>query len=98
MHDDNVKNKIKIQQLIDNNTVRAGGDFHEDGLDSDSFVSDIDVNFKLTPKKSGANVSKLLDDIIKSSSVKVVGRFNTKTFRQNVFIKKLFDNFEIKKL
>ncbi|MEK6828820.1 MAG: hypothetical protein AABY15_01750 [Nanoarchaeota archaeon] len=98
MNDSNIKNKLRIQKLIDTNTARAGGDFHEDGLDSESFLSDLKKNFKLTPKEPGVNSNKLLENTMKSSITKVIGRFNSKTFKQSLFIKKLFDNFEIEKI
>lgn len=95
MSDGDVKSRIKIQELVEKNTSRAGGDFHEDNLDSQSFLMDLKNKFKLTPKKSDKNIDELLENLVDSSNSKVIGRFDIKTFRQNIFIKKLFENFEV---
>jgi len=93
-----VKDKIKIQQIIDSNTVRAGGDFHTDSLDEDVFMCDINKNFKLTPIKVGVDSCQLLENIIKLSTTKVRGRFNSKELKQSKFMKELFENFEIQRI
>jgi hypothetical protein len=93
-----VNDKLKIQQLLDSNTVRAGGDFHSDSLDEDVFIYDINKNFKLTPKESGVESHELLEKIIKLSTVKVRGRFNSRELKQSKFIKELSQNFELERL
>lgn len=92
-----MKDKAKIQNLIEFNTIRAGGNFHSDQLDKDSFAMDIGNNFNLKPLESGKEPMELLDEIIEASMVKVVGRFKTKEFKQSIFFKKLSNNFELEK-
>lgn len=93
-----VKNKAKIQQLINEYTISAGGDFHSDELDEKSFLHELNKNFKVTPKENGENSCELLEKIIKLSTVKVRGRLNAKEFKQNKFLSKLYENFEIERI
>ena len=90
--------RIKIQQILESNTARAGGDFHSDSLDEDVFIDDINKNFKLTPIIAGVDSGELLENIIKMSTVKVRGRFNSKELKQNKFMKELSENFEIQRI
>lgn len=90
--------RVKVQQVLDSNTIRAGGDFHSDDLSADSFLHELNKKFKLTPKEEGVNSNDLLEKIIKLSTVKVRGRFNAKELKQSVFLNKLFENFEIKNI
>lgn len=87
--------KIKVQQIIDNNTTMAVGDFHSDDFDSDAFICDINKNFNLISSVYGANVHELLEKTIKSSTTNVRGRFNSRELNKTKLIKQLFANFKI---
>jgi hypothetical protein len=93
-----VSDKIRVHQIIDDNIVRAIGDFHSDDFDQDTFVHEINKKFKLTPKESGVDGVKLLEKIIKLSTVKTRGRFNSKELNQNKLTKELFENFQLESL
>jgi len=93
----NLKLRMKIQEIIDFNTARAIGDFHVDELDEDNFVDELLKNFKLTPIESG-NTEDALRLVIKKSTKKVRGLFKSKELKQGMFLKKLFETFEIEKL
>ncbi len=93
-----VSDKIRVHQIIDDNIVRAIGDFHSDDFDQDTFVHEINKKFKLTPKESRVDGVKLLEKIIKLSTVKTRGRFNSKELNQNKLTKELFENFQLESL
>lgn len=93
-----VDSRILVHQIIDDNIVRAIGDFHSDEFDQDTFIHKINKKFKLTPKESGADGDKLLEKIIKLSTIKTRGRFNSKEFNQNKLSKGLFENFQLESL
>ena len=93
-----VSDKIKVHQIIDDNIVRAIGDFHSDDFDKDTFVHEINKNFKLTPREPEIDGVKLLEKIIKLSIVKTRGRFNSKELNQNKLAKQLFENFQLESL
>ena len=89
--------RIIIQNLIESNMIRSGGDFHLDELDEESLIKDLEFNFKLTSKVDGDNNYELIKNIIKSSNRKIVGMFKSKEFRQTKFLQEMFDKFEIEK-
>lgn len=93
-----VGDKIRVHQIIDDNIVRAIGDFHSDDFDQDTFIHEINKKFKLTPKESGVDGDKLLEKIIKLSTVKTRGRFNSKELNQNKLAKELFENFQLESI
>jgi hypothetical protein len=90
-----VKVKAKIQNLLNKNTVMAGGDFHSDVLDDSSFIYDLEKICKLTPTEDCKSNCELLQEVIKSSTVKVRGMINSKELKQSKFFKDLFNSFEI---
>ena len=98
MENSEVKNKIKIQKILNDNTIRAIGDFHVDELDVDSFFHELQKKFSLNPKEKGEEVCNLLEKIVKLSTVKVRGMFNSKEVKHNKLIKNLFNTFEIKEV
>jgi len=89
-----VKVKTKIQKLLNNNTTRAGGDFHSDELDEGSFICDLEKSFKMTPVGNCESLQK----VIKVSTVKVRGMISSRELKQSKFFKELFNNFEIELL
>lgn len=89
-----VKVKIKIQKLLQNNTTHSGGDFHHEELDEHSFKYDFDRYFKMTP----IGEFESLENILKVSTVRVRGMINSRELKQSKFFKKLFNNFEIELL
>jgi hypothetical protein len=98
MANKNVKTRVEIQQLLDYNTIRAGGDFHYDDFNKESFLHELNKSFKLTPKEKTSESSELLEKIIKLSTTKVRGRFNAKELKHSKFLSNLLENFEIEKL
>ena len=96
-NDENSVARARVQTLIDKNTTRAGGDFHADVLDEDSFVMDLHKNFKVT-HLSGNEVDKELDRLIKRSTVKLRGLFNSRELKQRKFMKGLFEQFKIEQI
>jgi len=95
---DDVKTKMKIQKLLDDNLIRAGGDFHSDELDESNFIYDFKKCFKISTKEGDENSYKLLEKIIKSSTVRVRGMISSKELKQSKFFKELFNSFEIEML
>jgi len=93
-----VKVKLKIQKLLGDNTVTAGGDFHSDELDGSSFIFDVERECKLTPMVECKSNYELLEKVIKVSTVKVRGMINSKELKQSKFFRELFKNFEIELL
>jgi len=89
-----VKVKIKIQKLLQNNTTHSGGNFHHKELDEHSFKCDFDRYFKMTP----IGECESLENILKVSTVRVRGMINSRELKQSKFFKKLFNNFEIELL
>ena len=89
----NNKTRAKVQSLIDKNTTRAGGDFHADILDEDSFVIDLHKHFKLT--HSEKEVDKALNSLIKKSTVRLRGLIDSRELKQRQFMKGLFEQFNI---
>jgi len=92
-----LKIRAEIQNLLDSNIIRAGGDFHVDELNEDCFINDIYKDFKLTPIEPG-NSEEKLRATIKECTKKVRGLFNSRELKQRMFLKKLFEKFEIEKL
>ena len=92
-----LKIRTGIQNLLESNIVRAGGDFHVDELDETCFISDLFKDFKLTPRESG-DTEDMLIKVIKDSTKKVRGMFNSRELKQGAFLKRLFETFEIEKL
>ena len=90
--------RMKIQDLIESNTVRANGDFHSDNLDESNFIIDLHNNFKFIPKEEGEDVDELLNKILKVSTKKVIGMINSKELKQSKFLKELFEKFEIERI
>ena len=95
---DIVSNRIIVHRIIDSNISRAGGDFHSDDFDENTFIYEINKKFNLTPKESGVNGVELLEEIIKSSIVNARGRFNSKELNQNKLSKKIFENFQLESI
>lgn len=93
-----VDSRILVHQIINDNIVRAIGDFHSDDFDQDTFIYEINKKFKLTPKEHGVDGGKLLEKIIKLSTIKVRGRFNSKELNQNKLSRGLFENFQLESL
>lgn len=93
-----LKNKMIIQQLLESNIARAGGDFHSDDFSKESFLQEFNKRFCLIPKNPEIKSIELIDEIIKASIVNVRGRFNAKELKQSVFINKLFQNFQVEEL
>ena len=93
-----VKVKLKIQMLLCDNTVTAGGDFHSDELDKSCFISDLERTCKLTPVVECKSSDELLEKVIKVSTVKVRGMINSKELKQSKFFRELFKSFEIELL
>lgn len=93
-----LKDKMIIQQMLESNTVRAGGDFHSDDFSKESFLQEFNKTFSIKPKQSDNTTIELMDRIIESSTVKVRGRFNAKELKQSLFINKLFENFQIERV
>jgi hypothetical protein len=89
------KVRVKLQGLIESNTVRSGADFHVDELDEDGFTYALNKNFKLTPRESGANCSDALEDVIKKSTKKIRGMIDSKELKQNIFLKRINETFLI---
>jgi hypothetical protein len=98
MASNTVKNKMIIQQMLESNTVRAGGDFHSDDFSKESFLQEFNKKFSLKPKNPENNSVDLIENIIKTSTVKVRGRFNAKELKQSLFINKLFENFQVERV
>jgi len=53
MAENSASKRAKIQEILDNNTIRAGGDFHSDELTEETFIIELQNNFKLTSEKDG---------------------------------------------
>lgn len=87
--------RIVVHQIFDDNIVRAIGDFHSDDFDQDNFIYEINKKFKLTPKGVGVDGGDLLEKIIKMSTLKSRGRFNSKELNQNKLSRELFKNFQL---
>ena len=94
----NTKIRVKIQGIIESNTVRSGGDFHIDELNEDGLVHDFCDNLKLVPRESGVDYIDELNKVIKASTKKVRGMINSKEFKQNIFLKRLHETFEIQSI
>ncbi len=95
---EDIYSKIRVQEIIEKNSTTAVGDFHSDNFDCDAFICDINKNFKLTPNISSTNVDEVLEKIIKSSTIKVRGRFNSKEIKKSKLLKELFINFKLEML
>lgn len=93
-----VSDKIKVHQIIDDNIVRAIGDFHSDDFDEDTFIYEINKKFKLIPKDSVVDGNILLEKIIKLSTVKTRGRFNSRELNQNKLSREIFENFQLESI
>ena len=93
-----VNDRIVVHQLISDNIAHAIGDFHSDNFDEDTFIHEINKKFKLTPKAIGVDGGDLLQKIIKLSTVKTRGRFNSKELNQNKLSRELFENFQLESI
>jgi hypothetical protein len=93
-----VKVKTKIQNLLADNAVPAGGDFYSNELDEGSFIVEMEKNFNMTPVESNCDVDVLLEKVIKTSTVKVRGMISSKELKASKFFNELFKNFEIEML
>lgn len=91
------KNRARIQELLNDNTTRAGGDFHSDELDEESFILALKKKFEIRAR-DGEDGYEHMNELIKSCTHRIRGRIKAKELKQGKFIKKLFDNFEIKEL
>ena len=94
----NPKIRVKIQSIIESNTVRSGGDFHIDELDEDGLMLDFHKSLKLVPRESGVDCEDALKEVIKKSTKKVRGMINSKEFKQSIFLKRLNETFEIQSI
>jgi len=91
----NSKVRVKLQGLIESNTVRSGGDFHIDELDEEGFIYALNKHFKLTPKESEIDCGDALDEVIKKSTKKIRGMIDSKELKQNIFLKRINETFLI---
>lgn len=98
MSNSTIKCRMKMQELLGDNTAEAIGQFHNDDFDELSFLIDLNKNFKFTPKEKEVETDEMLKNIIKLSTVKVNGRMNCKEIKHSRFLKKVFDNFEVEML
>lgn len=94
----NPKIRVEIQGYIESNTVRSGGDFHVDTVDEEGLFYDLDKNFKLVPRESGVDIEEAIDEVFKKSTKKVRGMISCKELKQNIFLKRLHETFEIQSL
>jgi len=90
-------NRAKVQSLINSNTSRAVGEFHSDELDSQSFILDMNKEFRVSAK-NGEDSDKLLAQTIEKSKKKIRGRMKAKELNQRKFLKLLFEQFEIERV
>lgn len=91
----NQKLRVKIQNLIASNIIMYGGDFHANELNEDGLIYDIQKNFKLIPRTNGIQNEEQLRKLIKVSTKKARGLFNSKEFKQSLFLNKLNEAFQI---
>jgi len=91
----NPKIRVKLQELIESNTIRSGAAFHIDELDEDGFSYALNKGFKLTPREAGANCENALKEVIKKSTKKIRGMIDSKELKQNIFLKRFNETFEI---
>jgi len=89
------KVRVKLQGLIESNTIRSGADFHVDELDEDGFMYALNKNFKLTPRESGVDCDDALEEVIKKSTKKIRGMIDSKELKQNIFLKRINETFLI---
>jgi hypothetical protein len=87
--------RMIVQKIINENIVDASGDFHSNEFDDTSFIIDLNKACSLKSKIEDVNSEELLKNIIKTSTVKVRGRINTKELKPSKLIKELFEKLEI---
>lgn len=91
----NSKIRVRIQSIIESNTIRSGVNFNVDELDENGLIYDLHNNFKLIPRESNVVCDDALKYAIKKSTKKVTSMINSKEFKQRVFLKILNETFEI---